>query len=42
MRSHWGDEPVNLMERMWHQDPKERPTMTDVVADLEALRSEYR
>ena len=37
LRKHWGTEPVNLMERMWHQDPKERPTMTDVVTDLEVL-----
>jgi hypothetical protein len=28
------------MERMWHQDPAERPTMSDVVADLEALIAE--
>ncbi|OCF54446.1 TKL protein kinase [Kwoniella mangroviensis CBS 10435] len=42
LRKHWGDEPVNLMERMWHQDPAERPTMTDVVADLESLISELR
>ncbi|OCF31382.1 TKL protein kinase [Kwoniella heveanensis BCC8398] len=40
LRKHWGDEPVNLMERMWHQDPAERPTMTDVVADLESLLAE--
>nr|XP_031862308.1 uncharacterized protein CI109_002273 [Kwoniella shandongensis]KAA5529380.1 hypothetical protein CI109_002273 [Kwoniella shandongensis] len=40
LRKHWGDEPVNLMERMWHQDPAERPTMTDVVADLESLIAE--
>jgi hypothetical protein len=25
------------MERMWHQDPRERPTMTDVVDDLVAM-----
>ncbi|TXT08755.1 hypothetical protein VHUM_02883 [Vanrija humicola] len=37
LRKHWGTEPVNLIERMWHQDPAERPTMSDVVADLEAL-----
>ncbi|WVW79217.1 hypothetical protein I302_101183 [Kwoniella bestiolae CBS 10118] len=42
LRKHWGDEPVNLMERMWHQDPAERPTMTDVVADLESLIAELR
>ncbi|BEJ07286.1 hypothetical protein CcaverHIS641_0405550 [Cutaneotrichosporon cavernicola] len=37
LRKHWGVEPVNLIERMWHQDPAERPTMSDVVADVEAL-----
>jgi hypothetical protein len=36
----WGEEPVRLIERMWHQDPRERPTMTDVVADLEVLLAE--
>jgi serine/threonine protein kinase len=40
LRKHWGAEPVNLMERMWHQDPGERPTMTDVVVDLEVLIAE--
>jgi hypothetical protein len=25
------------MQRMWEQDPAERPTMTDVVADLESI-----
>ncbi|ORY26231.1 hypothetical protein BCR39DRAFT_541526 [Naematelia encephala] len=40
LRKAWGAEPVNLMERMWHQDPGERPTMTDVVADLEAMIAE--
>ncbi len=40
LRKHWGTEPVNLMERMWHQDPGERPTMTDVVTDLESLIAE--
>jgi len=37
LRKHWGVEPVALMERMWHQDPRERPTMTDVVDDLVAM-----
>jgi len=42
LKKHWGAEPVNLMERMWHQDPGERPTMTDVVADLEVLIAECK
>lgn len=37
LRKQWGAEPVNLVERMWAQDPAQRPTMTDVVHDLEAL-----
>ncbi|KAK4684469.1 hypothetical protein P7C73_g5703, partial [Tremellales sp. Uapishka_1] len=41
LRKQWGSEPVNLMERMWHQDPRERPTMTDVVTDLETLIAEH-
>jgi hypothetical protein len=42
MRKHWGAEPVALIERMWEQDPRERPTMSDVVADLEAMIAECR
>jgi serine/threonine protein kinase len=42
LRKQWGDEPVNLMERMWDQNPAERPTMSDVVADLESLISELK
>ncbi|WVQ75409.1 hypothetical protein IAR50_005030 [Cryptococcus sp. DSM 104548] len=42
LRKAWGNEPVNLMERMWHQDAAERPTMTDVVHDLESLLAEIK
>jgi serine/threonine protein kinase len=33
----WGDDIVDLMEEMWVQEPKERPTMTAVVERLEAI-----
>ncbi|ODN91457.1 TKL protein kinase [Cryptococcus wingfieldii CBS 7118] len=42
LRKAWGNEPVNLMERMWHQDAGERPTMTDVVHDLEGILAEVK
>ncbi|KAL7410705.1 kinase-like domain-containing protein [Mrakia frigida] len=37
LRSQWGTEVVDLMESMWAQEPKERPTMTDVVDRLVEL-----
>ncbi|ODO01638.1 hypothetical protein I350_06462 [Cryptococcus amylolentus CBS 6273] len=42
LRKAWGNEPVNLMERMWHQVAGERPTMTDVVHDLEGILAEVK
>jgi hypothetical protein len=33
----WGIDLVSLIERMWHHDPVERPTMNDVVDDLVAI-----
>ena len=37
LRSQWGTHVVDLMESMWAQEPKERPTMTDVVDRLVEL-----
>lgn len=34
LRSVWGTDVVDLMEEMWAQDPKERPSMTTVVERL--------
>ncbi|CDZ97157.1 Tyrosine kinase specific for activated (GTP-bound) p21cdc42Hs [Phaffia rhodozyma] len=34
---HWGIDIVELMEHMWVQDPKQRPTMAEVVERLEVI-----
>jgi len=39
LRKQWSPEIVELMERMWAQDPHARPTMTQVVEGLEAMMS---
>jgi len=39
LRKQWSSEIVGLMERMWAQDPHDRPTMTQVVEELEAMMS---
>lgn len=42
LKSQWGAEIVNLMEEMWVQEPKERPSMTDVVNRLEELHAQEK
>lgn len=42
LKKQWCLEVVNLTEHMWAQDPVERPTMTEVVMELEHLVSVYR
>lgn len=42
LRSRWCPEIVDLIERMWAQDHQDRPTMTEVVQELESLVSHYR
>lgn len=42
LTEHWGSDLVNLMERMWHHDPNERPLMSDVVDDLTAIMEARR
>lgn len=37
MRRQWGGEPLDLIDKMWAQDPKQRPDMSEVVKDLEGL-----
>jgi len=37
----WCPEIVELMEKMWAQDHKDRPDMTYVVQQLEALKDAY-
>ncbi|KAK0541022.1 hypothetical protein OC835_000342 [Tilletia horrida] len=42
IRRQYGDEIVNLLERMWHQTPRDRPTMTEVCEELELLIAQKR
>lgn len=37
MRRQWGGDILDLVERMWAQDPKQRPDMSEVVEDLEGM-----
>ena len=41
LRKLWCPEVVNLMEQMWAQEPNDRPTMTEVVEELEKFYQEY-
>ncbi|EIW84896.1 kinase-like protein [Coniophora puteana RWD-64-598 SS2] len=42
LRKQWCPEIVDLVERMWAQDAQDRPTMSEVVEELEHLVTEYR
>ncbi|GBE81813.1 hypothetical protein SCP_0401860 [Sparassis crispa] len=42
LRKHWCPEIVDLIERMWAQEPDERPTMSEIVEELEHLVQIYR
>jgi len=39
LRKQWSPEIVELMKCMWAQDPHDRPTMTQVVEELETMMS---
>jgi len=41
LRKQWCPEIVDLMEKMWAQDPRDRPTMTEVMNRLRELVAEY-
>ncbi|EPS95171.1 hypothetical protein FOMPIDRAFT_1025916 [Fomitopsis schrenkii] len=42
LRKQWCPEIVDLMERMWAHEPNDRPTMPQVVKDLEEIVRKYR
>ncbi|KAH9996875.1 hypothetical protein BJV77DRAFT_986748 [Russula vinacea] len=42
LRKQWCPEIVDLIERMWAQDHQDRPTMTEVVTELEELVRKYK
>ena len=39
MRKLWCPEIVELIERMWAQEPRDRPTISDVVQYLDSILS---
>ncbi|KAK0551695.1 hypothetical protein OC846_003185 [Tilletia horrida] len=42
IRRQYGGEIVELLDRMWHHTPRERPTMTEVCEELELLIAKKR
>ncbi|KAI6005837.1 hypothetical protein EDD15DRAFT_2214117 [Pisolithus albus] len=42
LKKQWCPEILDLIERMWAQDPGDRPTMIEVVQELERLLTLYR
>lgn len=42
LKKQWCPEIVELMEHMWEQDPADRPTMSEVVQELEHIIRLYR
>ena len=42
LRKQWCPEIVNLIERMWAQDPNDRPTIAEVVEEIQDIIKEYR
>jgi hypothetical protein len=42
LRKQWCPEIVDLIERMWAQEHQDRPTMTEVVTELEELVRKYK
>lgn len=37
MRRQWGDEILNLVEKLWAQSPNDRPTMKEVIKELDTV-----
>ena len=42
LRKQWCPEIVDLIERMWAQEHHDRPTITEVVTELEELVRKYK
>ncbi|KAL1721158.1 hypothetical protein EV715DRAFT_249550 [Schizophyllum commune] len=42
LRKQYCPEIVDLMERMWAQEPNERPTMSQVVTEVESILKQYK
>lgn len=41
LRKQWCPQIVDLIERMWAQEHQDRPTMSEVVNELERLVEDY-
>lgn len=39
LRKQWCPEIVDLVERMWAHEPRDRPTMSEVVTELDNIRA---
>ncbi|PLW56441.1 hypothetical protein PCANC_04857 [Puccinia coronata f. sp. avenae] len=42
MRRQWGDEILNLVEKLWAQNPADRPRMDAVLVELDAIVAGYK
>jgi hypothetical protein len=42
LRKQWCPEIVELMERMWVHEAHDRPTMSQVVEELEVIHQQYK
>ena len=37
IRRRYGDDIVHLIDQMWQQNPRDRPSMSEVCAEIEVL-----
>lgn len=42
MRRQWGDEMLNLVEKLWAQNPADRPRMDLVLVELESIVTDFK
>jgi len=42
MRRQWGDEMLNLVEKLWAQNPADRPRMDVVLVELESIVTDFK
>lgn len=42
MRRQWGDDILDLIEKLWAQSPQDRPKMGDCIAEVERLLAAHK
>jgi hypothetical protein len=42
MRRQWGDEILNLVEKLWAQNPVDRPRMDLVLQELDSIVTQFK